>query len=620
MQRFLFFFFVITSCLRGQVADRPNIIWIYAEDTSPWMGCYGDAINARATPHIDSIAAEGILFSRAFVPAPVCSATRSAMMIGQNCIRFGAHQHRSSRGGPKIYLPEGYELLPQIMQRHGYTTFNHGKTDYNFVWDAKVYNYEMPSKTDFAGLIERQPFFGQIQTKGGKNNTWEFPAERKVDPASVDVPADYPNNSIFRQVVAQHYDAIRKDDDLIGEILAGLGDAGLEENTIIVYFSDHGANNLLRHKQMTTEGGLQVPFVLMGPQRYVPENGVRHDLVDLLDLSATTLAWAGIDKPDWYEGRDLFEQPFVARRFVGAQKDRLDHTIDRVRTIRTDRFRYVRNYRLDRIFLQPQYRDRKDFTQNLHALYRDGQLSDRHREIYFGERPAEELYEVSTDPHMMRDLASDPNYAEVLDEHRIIMNEWLSVGDRGVEKESIEALQANGEGKDWGNGVNVEYEAYRVDSDGDGLSDTWERMNERDPEDGRLYFGFDCGGWQTEGWFSEDISSNLSGFLGFLDFELDALVGSIQRKDLQIQSRENDQSLSLVLRADREAELSVFANDRLIGTASIDPLEACKQIRLPLDSSVWKGVIDRLTIQFEAAPSTEFIIDSIEVVRIEESE
>ena len=154
MQSKRYLIFLLLACpifLHGK--DLPNILWIYAEDTSPWMGCYGDAINARATPHIDSIAAEGILFSRAFVPAPVCSATRSAMMIGQNCIRFGAHQHRSSRGGPKIYLPEGYELLPQIMQRHGYTTFNHGKTDYNFVWDAKVYNYEMPSKTDFAGFI-----------------------------------------------------------------------------------------------------------------------------------------------------------------------------------------------------------------------------------------------------------------------------------------------------------------------------------------------------------------------------------------------------------------------------------------------------------------------------------
>ena len=106
----------------------------------------------------------------------------------------------------------------------------------------------------------------------------------------MEVPKDYPDNDVFKKVVAQHYDAIRMDDSLIGEILIGLKNAGLEKNTIIVYFSDHGANNLLRHKQMTTEGGLKVPFVILGPQEYVPKNKIRDDLVCMIDLSATTLS------------------------------------------------------------------------------------------------------------------------------------------------------------------------------------------------------------------------------------------------------------------------------------------------------------------------------------------
>ena len=118
--------------------DKPNILWIYAEDTSPWMGCYGDKVNAGKTPNIDSIAQEGVIFKRAFVPAPVCSACRSAMIIGQSQIRFGAQEHRSSRGPAKIYLPKGYKLLPQIMLEHGYETFNIGKTDYNFEWDEST--------------------------------------------------------------------------------------------------------------------------------------------------------------------------------------------------------------------------------------------------------------------------------------------------------------------------------------------------------------------------------------------------------------------------------------------------------------------------------------------------
>ena len=125
----------------------------------------------------------------------------------------------------------------------------------------------------------------------------------------------------------------------------------------------------------------------------------------------------------------------------------------------------------------------------------------------------------------MIDLAGNSDYADELDRHRAMMDEWLAAGDMGEEDESIAALKANGEGTKWGEGVNVEYEAYRVDSDGDGLSDKWETLNGRDPLDGRLYFAFDCGAWQTEGWFSEDISSNLAGSLGTLDFELDGDSG-----------------------------------------------------------------------------------------------
>ena len=80
------------------------------------------------------------------------------------------------------------------------------------------------------------------------------------------MPKDYPDNNVYRAVVAQHYDAIRMDDDLIGTILSGLEVSGLSDNTIVVYFSDHGANNLVRHKQMTTEGGLHVPFLMVGPR------------------------------------------------------------------------------------------------------------------------------------------------------------------------------------------------------------------------------------------------------------------------------------------------------------------------------------------------------------------
>lgn len=601
---------------------RPNIIWLFAEDTSPWMGCYGDPINVGATPNIDSLASRGVLFSRAFVPAPVCSACRSALMGGRNQIRFNAHEHRSSRGPAKLYLPKGMKLLPQLIKDSGYFTFNLGKTDYNFIWDeAATYSLMQKGRAPvpWDKLKQNQPFFGQIQTAGGKNNTTKFPQERKVDPATVTVPPDYPQNDLYRQVVAQHYDAIRKDDDFIGEVLEGLEQSGLKDNTIVVYFGDHGANNLVRHKQMPTEGGLHVPFVIAGPDPFVPATSVRDDLVNLLDLSATTLTWAGVPIPEDHEGQDLFGERIVPRSFVAAAKDRLDHTIDRVRTIRTDRFRYTKNFKTDRIFLQPQYRDGKDYVLNLRELYATGKLSPKLTEIYFGERPAEELYDVKVDPSQLNNLVDDPQFATELAHHRQLLDQWLAKGDEGIGEESLEEMKYQSQGHKWGNAVNPEYEVVREDDDGDGLSDAWETIHERDPQDGKLLFTFDCGGWQTEGWEGVETLGNIAGRQGFLDFVLSGEDDILTRTGLRLDAARNTGQFVISARASAETKLNVMAKP---SKGELNPLlsiaipagQAIADIAIALPKSAnWQGTIESVVLEFDAPAGTEIEIDSIAI-------
>ncbi|MEM7603249.1 MAG: sulfatase, partial [Verrucomicrobiota bacterium] len=602
--RFWTFLAIVTGTTLPPIfADdsRPNILWLFAEDTSPWMDCYGYEAQAGATPHIDSIAERGVRFARAYVPAPVCSACRSAMMAGANQIRFGAHEHRSSRApDAQLSLPEGMKLLPQIMKEAGYYTFNHGKTDYNFVWDNKAtYSDEKATKDRWAQLKENQPFFGQIQTKGGKINTKGLPNEQRTNPSTVTVPADYPDNDMYREVVAQHCDAIRTDDAVIGTILQDLEASGMMENTIVIYFSDHGANHLVRHKQMPTEGGLHVPFVVMGPEVYVPEKGVRNDLVNMLDLSATTLAWAGVSQPDWYEGQDLFAEGFEPRSWVASAKDRLDHTIDRVRTIRTDQFRYTRNFKLDRILLQPQYRDGQRYLENLKTLYAAGELSEDHKRIFFGERPTEELYQVSTDPAQVHNLAKDPAYAEELARHRSLLDDWLAKGDTGEGEEVAAALIHNGDDWKGGRGVNPEYEANRTDGDGDGLSDKWESINGRDPEDGRLFFDFDCGGWQTEGWEGKGMEDNLAGFLGFLDFRLSDKDNAMVRSDLGVEAVEADQALAVRLKSSEDIDLVIEANGKPLAQGHSVGAGEFVEVTADLQGNDhWTGTINTLVVTF----------------------
>ncbi|MEI7903079.1 MAG: sulfatase-like hydrolase/transferase, partial [bacterium] len=156
--------------------NRPNILWLVAEDMSPHFGCYGDKV--IQTPNVDRLAAGGVLFESAFVTAPICSPSRSALITGMYQTSIGAHHHRSGRGKEKILLPAGVVPVPQLFRQAGYYTCNggywpsrnKGKTDYNFVSAPTIYD-----GADWSGRKLGQPFFAQIQLLGGK--TRDLPDE-----------------------------------------------------------------------------------------------------------------------------------------------------------------------------------------------------------------------------------------------------------------------------------------------------------------------------------------------------------------------------------------------------------------------------------------------------------
>ena len=605
---FLFLQASFSTAQDQQQTKQPNILWLFQEDLSPWLGCYGYDVQKGHTPTIDAMAADGVRFSRAFVPAPVCSACRSAVITGANQIRFGAHEHRSRRGKAELPLPEGMKTIAELMSDNGYFCFNIGKSDYNFEHSdvfEKVQGKQ--KKTPWQVRKEGQPFFGQIQLKGGKSNTEAF--GNKIDRSKVAIPADYPQTDLYREVVAEHFDSARQDDGVIAGILKQLKADGLADSTIVVYFSDHGANNLVRHKQQPTEGGSHVPFVISGPKNWVPEEGVvREDLVSMLDLSATTLHWAGVSQPEWMEGRYLFAENFVPREFVATARDRCDQTIDRIRSIRTDQFRFTRNYMLDRVLLQPQYRDKRPFLQTLRDGYADGTLDAKLAKIYFGERPFEELYDVNDDPAQLNNLIDDPKYAAEVKRHRKLLDSWIAKGDVGAGDEpAIELKMASR--KAWGEGVNAEYESIRKDTDGDGLSDTWEKLNDRDPRDGKLVFAFDCGGWQTEGWQAVGDVTNIAGRQGFLDFDLTGGRGGIKRGGLKVKTAATEQ-LQVRLRSTGPVQISFLINGTKNGEFQVE--QGTEFITHGLIQQAVSGdQIESLQLDFVGKPGTTVEIDWI---------
>ena len=476
MKRILLFLLLALVCSPRQslANDRPNILWIYLEDVSGWFSCYGDTL--IETPNIDAVAESGTRFTRFYTPAGVCSATRSAIITGMMQTSIGAHNHRSCRSSfrgksmgefDENILPASATPLPIRFRKAGYWTFNEGgKDDYNFTFDIKeFYDFErsrggwgpasFTAGDCLKGRSEGQPFFGQIQLGGGKLGKR---AKKVVDRSKVPVPPYYPDVAEVREEIAHHYDCLLKTDEQVGEIIAALKKQGVFENTLIFMFSDHGYK-LHRHKQMLYEGGIQMPLIVAGLE--TPQGVVRDDLVSGIDVSAASLAAAGIGVPETMEGQDFLAADYQPRNYLVAARDRCDYTIEKIRAVVTPRYKYLRNYLTDRPYMQPTYKDPWPVTKKFRAMMAAGEMNETQL-LFFGDnRVPEELYDLEKDPHEIYNLAADPAYADVLKQHRSQLQDWIDeTGDQGQKPESdIGLLCAL---KRWGNKcVNPEYDRVR---------------------------------------------------------------------------------------------------------------------------------------------------------------
>ncbi len=280
-----------------------------------------------------------------------------------------------------------------------------------------------------------------------------------MKPDQVSVPPYYVDHPVYREDIARHYNTILKMDEFLGEIIAKLKEDGLYENTVIFFFSDHGMG-LPRHKQFVYEGGIKVPLIVAGPG--IPVDKVREDLVSGIDISATTLALANIRIPDHMHGKNMFADDFK-RDYVISAKDRMDYTIDRVRTVVTDGYKYIRNFMTDKPYMQPNFRDEWETLKLMRQMYKEGKLNEVQARFWSDERPAEEFYDLQEDPHETNNLIHSINreHAMELAKHRDILYRWIiETDDKGRFPESDAALKAVIDR--WGDkAVNKEYDRVR---------------------------------------------------------------------------------------------------------------------------------------------------------------
>jgi len=407
---------------------QPNVLWIYGEDLSPELGCYGTP--AVQTPNIDRLAAEGTRYTNAFVTCPVCSPSRSALITGTYQTHFDAHNHRSNRDKP---LRADMKLITDCFREAGYFTCNSpgppynrpGKTDFNF---KRAQPFD---GIDWRERADRQPFYAQINIPD-THRVFKPDPERPISPEAVQLPPYYPEHPLTCKDWALYLESIQILDRKVGHILDRLEEAGLSENTIIFFISDHGRAHI-RCKQFLYDGGIHIPLIVRWPE-HVEAGAVSDKLISGVDFAPTTLSLAGVEIPDFMQGQIFLGSDATSRDAIFAARDRCDGTDDRIRCIRTHRYKLIHNYHPERPYMQFNGYKRQQYPvwTLTRVLSAKGELSPAQQQFMQQTRPPEELYDLTADPHEVNNLAADERYDTVRSELAAQLNTWIAAtGDMG---------------------------------------------------------------------------------------------------------------------------------------------------------------------------------------------
>ena len=425
---------VLAFCSSVSAADRPNIVWISCEDISSHLGCYGDA-NAT-TPNLDALAKQSVRYTRAFTVHGVCAPCRTGIITGMYPMSIGANHMRS-----KATLPDHVKCFPQYLKQAGYYCTNNSKTDYNFhwkqdeVWDESSRQAHWKNRTD-----KSQPFFAVFNlTMTHESRIWPknwaqvvagVPKNQLQNPDSIKVPKLYPDTADVRAAHARLLDIIMVMDTTVGRYLRELKDANLADNTIVIFWSDHG-NGFPRAKRWIYDSGTLVPMMARVPKALRAKGqgtpgSVSNQLINLIDLGPTVLNLAGVKVPEHMAG-----QPFLGddlptpREYIHGARDRIDERFDMVRSVRDKRYRYVRNYNTWRPALQYiQYAETSVVRKEMRRLNAAGELHTESAQFLRAPRPAEELYDTQNDPFELHNLAGNSNHADTLSRLQKECDRW----------------------------------------------------------------------------------------------------------------------------------------------------------------------------------------------------
>lgn len=397
----------------------PNILWITAEDMSPTLGCYGDEF--ANTPNLDQLAGRSLLYRNAFASAPVCSPSRSCLINGLPATSQGTHNMRSS-----FPIPDKMSGFPTILRQQGYYTTNNVKTDYNSANFEQIiassWNESSPN-AHWRNSKSSKPFFSVFNlmtSHQSRTMVWPYEKFQKEvqsklsdceihSPAKVPLPPYYPDTPVIRKHLARYYDCVTAMDKEVGQILQQLEEDGLMDDTIIFFYSDHGSG-MPRHKRALLDSGMRVALLVHIPEKWRhladAKPGTSTDqLVSFPDFAPTLLNLLSLPIPDYMEGKPFIGKNMVERAYVYGHRDRVDEVHDTARSVRDNRFLFIRNFQPHLGYNQPTaWPDLGEIRQEFYRLADSDTLTEPQKHFVSRTRPVEELYDCIADPQNLINL------------------------------------------------------------------------------------------------------------------------------------------------------------------------------------------------------------------------
>lgn len=435
---------------------KPNILWITCEDMSPVIGCYGDKF--AVTPTLDRLARDGVRYTQVFAAACVCTPARSTLITGMYASSLGS-QHLRGPINPPVHV----RCYSEHLRKAGYYCTNNVKEDYNFKappgsWD------ESSAKAHWRNRKSDQPFFavfnimhthqGQIRLPNAEfaKRTARLKPTDRHDPATIPLPPYYPDTPLVRKDMARFYDLVTAMDYEVADRLKEIEEAGVADNTIVFFYSDHGSG-MPRHKRALYDSGLHVPMIVRFPEKYqqlspAQPGGTTDRLVSFVDFGPTVLSLAGVNVPANMQGHAfLGPQDTKPRGYVFALRDRVDECFELSRAVRDRRWKYIRNFMPHRPYLQlSDYSEPAATVKELRRLNAEGKLVGHQKAYMQPTKPAEELYDLEKDPIELDNLAGSPEHQEVLARMRGVLRDWmLQTRDTALLPEAEMFRRAGGE-------------------------------------------------------------------------------------------------------------------------------------------------------------------------------